>query len=440
MNDSKPFFSIVIPTTRPHCLKFSLASALAQTFTDFEVVISHNVASNAASLDWLPADPRIRYVRPPDLLAQHDHWDFALAHARGRWQLLVGDDDAIAPSLLSIAAEVTERFPSIPIVYWPWCGFVDSQWPEPNMAGLASVPAYTAGTEVTDCKDFLHLLFEMDPRKINRMKRLLPSIMRGMYRDDLVEKVRQKTGGRLCKEWTPDYSAVAHVLPLADEMLLIDIPLLTLGSTRDSMAATYAGAKEFYADNFERAGRPKYRHIPIQSKAHSRPLIAETLMIARETLPEELDGFTVDLPSFLNWHHAGLMEMKALDRDVTRDEAEFEEVVARLDPKMRSALERLQAGSTRSVPGPAAQHFLTAAATSLVRRALNVTAGRNTLADPLARLAMKAYGTSFIYPRGSVTDIQTFVAWAGSLFARPNWDQVTVNRREQLLSCNWTLN
>ena len=67
-------------------------------------------------------------------------------------------------------------------------------------------------------------------------------------------------------------------------------------------------------------------------------------------IARRLDGFTVNLPSFLNWHHAGLMEMKALDRDVTRDEAEFEEVVARLDPKMRSALERLQAGSTRISP------------------------------------------------------------------------------------------
>lgn len=432
MNDSMPFFSVVIPTTRPHCLKFSLASVLNQTFSDFEIIISHNVASTAASLDWLPADPRIRYVRPSDLLPQHDHWDFALAHARGRWQLLLGDDDAIAPSLLSIAAEAAGRFPSIPIIYWPWCGFVDSHWPEPNMAGLASVPAYTAALEVTNCNDYLHLLFEMDPRKMCRMKQLLPSIMRGMYRDDVVKVARQKTGGRLCKEWTPDYSAVAHVLPSAYEMLLIDIPLLTLGCTRDSMAATYAGVPEFYADNFARVGRPRYQHIPIQSKAHSRPLIAETLMIARQTLAQELHGFTVDLASFLNWHHAGLVEMKALGRDVTRDETELEDVVARLDADTRSRLQQLRIECDGFSQRPASRQFRRALSTSLVRRALKIVSGRNTLVDPFVALAIKTYGTSFVYPRGSVIDIQTFVAWVGSLFGRPNWDQVKVNRRAEL--------
>lgn len=434
MPDRAPFFSIVIPTTRPHLLRYSLASALAQTFSDFEVVVSHNTNPGAPALDWLPSDTRIRYIRPASFLPQHEHWDFALRQARGRWQLLLGDDDAIVPSLLSIAAEAAERFPSIPIISWTWCSFVDQQWPEARTAGLASVPPYTAGLEVTACNDYLDCLFRMNPRKMPLMKRFLPSIMRGMYRSDLARIARENFGGQLCGEWTPDYSAVAHVLPFTREMLLIDMPLLTFGTTRDSMAAIYAGESDVYAQNFERAGRPRYRHIPVQSKAHSRPLIAETLMIAREMRPQQLGHLDFDLVSFLNWHYAGLMEMKALGRDVVQDEAEFRHVLDTLDGDRRLRLERLITDQGLDRQDAASVPFLRRASRALARRALTLTSGRRSPADALVSRAIKNYGTSFIYPKGSVSDISKFVSWLGPLLGHADWSKITATPRELLLS------
>jgi glycosyltransferase involved in cell wall biosynthesis len=433
MSETAPFFSVVIPVTRPHCLRYSLASVLDQEFTDFEVVVSHNTPAEPPSLDWLPSDMRIRYVRPDDMLPQHDHWEFALAKARGQWVMLLGDDDAITPSLLRVAAKATTRFPQVPIIYWTWCNLFDVNWSEPQLAGAAGVPPYTAGVTVTNCRDYLELIYKMDADRMQVMKRFLPSIMRGMYRRDVIDKVRSKTGGRLCKEWTPDYSAAAHAMSFVKQMLLIDIPLLTLGSTRDSMAATYAGAAEFYQQNFERAGRPKYKHTVIQSKAHSRPLIAETLMIARETLPDELSEYQFDMASFLNWHHAGLMQMKALGRDIASDEAEFERVMSNLDADTRRTTEQLI--SSRGQGGTASDkaHWLRRTSARFIRRALRSLAGRPLPSNPLLKWAIQTNGLNFVYPKGSVTDIHRFVSWIGPLLALPNWDDVTINDRRSLL-------
>jgi hypothetical protein len=37
-----PYLSVIIPTTRPHYLKYSLASVLAQSDKDIEVIIAFN--------------------------------------------------------------------------------------------------------------------------------------------------------------------------------------------------------------------------------------------------------------------------------------------------------------------------------------------------------------------------------------------------------------
>jgi Glycosyl transferase family 2 len=431
MSGTVPFFSVVIPVTRPHCLRHSLASVLDQRFTDFEVIISHNTPRETPPLDWLPADPRITYVRPDDMLPQHDHWEFALAKARGQWVMLLGDDDAIAPILLTVVAEAAKRFPSLPIIYWTWCSLVDIGWSERQSAGASSVPPYTAGITVTNCRDYLDLIYKMDPNLMQVMKRLLPSIMRGMYRRDLIDKVRSHTGGRLCKEWTPDYSAAAHAMSFAERMLLIDIPMLTLGATTDSMAAIYAGDSAFYLQNFERAGSPKYRYTGVQSKAHSRPLIAETLMIARETLPNELGQYQFDMPSFLNWHYSGLMEMKALGRNISRDEAEFQAILSGLDEQAKRRTEQL-ISSRKPKAASTTESWPRRSIVRLVRRILRSLAGRPLALSVPVRWAIRKYGVSFRYPKGSVTDIHRFVAWMGPLLSLPDWTDVTFNDRAAL--------
>ena len=111
-------FSIIITTTRPHLLKYSLRSAVAQTFDDYEVVVSDNSENGCRDMVESIGDSRVRYVRPDQQEALVAHWDFAFAQARGDWHLLLCDDDAITPNLLVILEKLIRNHPDVESICW----------------------------------------------------------------------------------------------------------------------------------------------------------------------------------------------------------------------------------------------------------------------------------------------------------------------------------
>ena len=99
MRKDRPMFSIVMPTrNRAALLRFALQSALDQTFTDYEIVVSNNFSSDdTEKVIREVGGERVRYVRTDRVLPMHDSWDFALTQARGEWILFLCDDDALYP-------------------------------------------------------------------------------------------------------------------------------------------------------------------------------------------------------------------------------------------------------------------------------------------------------------------------------------------------------
>ena len=107
-------FSIVIPTrNRAHLLQYALATALDQTFGDFEVLVSDNYSSDGTpSVVRDLRDGRVRYVRTDRSQSMPDSWEFAMAHARGEYVTFLCDDDAITARTLEQAKRALERFGS----------------------------------------------------------------------------------------------------------------------------------------------------------------------------------------------------------------------------------------------------------------------------------------------------------------------------------------
>lgn len=406
-----PKYSVVIPTTRPHLLRYSLASVLAQTMRDFEVIISYNVPPGVPDIDWLPDDPRIRYLRPERQLTQYENWDFVCQAARGTWMGLLGDDDALVPQALEIALEAAASNPDIKLISWKWGGFVSEDWPEPHTRGLATVPRFTGKTTRVSCHDFLTRLYGMRAADQSHMKTFLPSIMRGAYhidiRNALVERI-----GHICMPWTPDYAAASLAMTYCGEMLSIDLPLVILGTTTDSMAAIYSGRPEVYQANFVASGSPEYRFTRVQAKVHSRPLIAETIMMMRERVPERLGAMQFELTNFLEWHYAGLLERDSV-ANVDAALAEFDKVVGDLSDAERATLlprlEQLQKKRAQYAPPPPKpgrlrwlkQFFLTRPAT------------RGLFSSTVAR-----GGVEIAWPGTPVRDIVQFAALTGDLIDR----------------------
>jgi glycosyltransferase involved in cell wall biosynthesis len=113
-----PLVTIAIPTFNraswlPHCI----GAALAQSYQNFEVLVSDN-----ASTDETPAvlaqigDPRLRVVRQKENIGLIRNWNACLAEARGAYIIFVSDDDLVTPFLLDRCVTLIREEPKLPIV------------------------------------------------------------------------------------------------------------------------------------------------------------------------------------------------------------------------------------------------------------------------------------------------------------------------------------
>ena len=97
----RPMVSILIPAFRPTWLDMAIASALAQTHDDFELLISDDTAGDdvqAIVSKW--DDPRIRYMRNPLRGQPGANRNHLLAQARGEYLKFLFDDDFLFPHSL----------------------------------------------------------------------------------------------------------------------------------------------------------------------------------------------------------------------------------------------------------------------------------------------------------------------------------------------------
>lgn len=109
-----PLVSIGMPTyNQASYLSEALASVLGQSFTDFEVVLVDD-----ASTDDTPRvlasvhDPRVRLFRNPANKGWVGNFRRVLAESRGKYFLLLGHDDLLAPGFLAWAVGVLEANPT----------------------------------------------------------------------------------------------------------------------------------------------------------------------------------------------------------------------------------------------------------------------------------------------------------------------------------------
>ena len=99
----KPLISVVVPVYNQRAVFLSacLKSVLAQSFSDFELVVSDNHSTNDTR-DVIASfnDPRIRVVKPPQHLKLVPHFAFAAQQIKGPFISFLSSDDIVEPHWL----------------------------------------------------------------------------------------------------------------------------------------------------------------------------------------------------------------------------------------------------------------------------------------------------------------------------------------------------
>lgn len=110
-----PKVSIGIPAYKPEFLGEAIASVLAQTYEDWELIVVDDCSpADIKGIVGKFNDPRIRYYKNEHNIGGDDpsyNWDRCVSYARGEFFCLLCDDDLYYPTFLEEMMKLTEQFP-----------------------------------------------------------------------------------------------------------------------------------------------------------------------------------------------------------------------------------------------------------------------------------------------------------------------------------------
>jgi glycosyltransferase involved in cell wall biosynthesis len=242
-----PTFSVLLPTKdRLHLAKGAIETVRRQSVDDWELILADNcsnddVAGYVASL----GDPRIRHLRSEQPLSVTDNWNRCIDAARGRWMVMLGDDDGLTPGYLARMTRLIGDFPDAELLYTGAWHFV---FP-------GAVPGVPEGrlTEATGRAAFLRGL--NGPRFLDRATAEAAARaalgMRMVYNFNMQYFLfsaafigRLRAFGPVFQGPFPDFYTANLSLLLADRILAVPEPLVTIGISRSSFGFYHYNDRE----------------------------------------------------------------------------------------------------------------------------------------------------------------------------------------------------
>lgn len=119
--ENKIKFSVTIPAYKDKYLKEAIESVLAQTYSNFELVIVND--ASPFDLDAIVSqftDVRIHYIKNKvNCGAKNvvDNWNICLANSTGDYLLCIGDDDKLTPRCLQDFVDLIEKYPKVELMH-----------------------------------------------------------------------------------------------------------------------------------------------------------------------------------------------------------------------------------------------------------------------------------------------------------------------------------
>ena len=117
MTSSSPRVSIGLPVhDGERYLRTTIDSIRAQTFTDFELIVTDNASTDgteAICREYAAVDSRVRCVRNATNLGVARNFNLTVEHARGEYFKWAADDDVLEPEFVARCVEQLDRDPDL---------------------------------------------------------------------------------------------------------------------------------------------------------------------------------------------------------------------------------------------------------------------------------------------------------------------------------------
>jgi glycosyltransferase involved in cell wall biosynthesis len=116
-----PLVSICIPTyNRPEYLRRAVESCLAQTYSNFDVIITDNSTNmDSATLAATWTDPRVRYYKNEGNIGTEGSINRGVALSGGQYIKFLMDDDLLKPRCLELMVAALENHPTAGLAMAP---------------------------------------------------------------------------------------------------------------------------------------------------------------------------------------------------------------------------------------------------------------------------------------------------------------------------------
>ena len=293
---STPRFSILIPTRdRPETLRHTLATVVAQTGEDYEIVVADNCSSaETRALVQALGAPRLRYLRSDEVLPMADNWERGLDACEGEYVTVLGDDDGLVIGALAMArvlldATQAEILSWMPHTYW---------WPDTIVPWLRNLLFLDLGYGTIGCASRPVLKSFYDGELSFGM---LPQIYKSFFHRGVIEDARTRYDAFFTpRDVAPDVASGILGLHITESYLFSKRPLSIRGNSGKS-TGTAQWMRSFGPEQLaayfrdERLSPAQMMHPDLIPSPHLDIVIANALLKCKAVyFPRDAD-LSVDL-------------------------------------------------------------------------------------------------------------------------------------------------
>lgn len=285
-------FSVLLPTrNRLDLLSYAIETVRKQDYDNWELIVSDNcsdvdVEGHVRSL----GDHRIKYFRTEQFVPVTDNWNNALEKCDGDYVIMLGDDDCLMKGYFSTLNEIIEKYDAPDLVYTsaflyaypgvlPGCpeGFLRS-YSQGNIFKSAQEPFWLD-------KDVAKALADSS---LNFRVRFDYNMQFSLVSSKLIKEMAKY--GRFYQSPYPDYYASNAMMLKAARILIVPLPLVTIGISPKSFGF-------YYFNDAESAGNQFLKNLPDPEMAQRlKPVVLPgtdmntSWLLSMETLAQNFGG------------------------------------------------------------------------------------------------------------------------------------------------------